>query len=159
MSNVVIFDLDGTLADLSGRLHLLPKEGDRDRTECWDEFNLACSTDKLIHNTAEVIRNLHETYEIVILTGRCDIARELTQLWLAENAIPYDHLFMRAEGDHRVDTTIKQEVVEQIGVDNILCAFDDLPHVVEHLRSLGITTYHVGDVCKKYNKLNEGAGE
>lgn len=139
---VVIVDLDGTLACGKHRLHLLPKS-DLHLTESWVEFNSACVHDDAISDTIGVVDNLQASNIIIILTGRSDHAESETIHWLADNNVKYDYLVMRSRFDNRKDTTIKEEFIMQVGIENILCAFDDSPNVIGHLRGMGITTYAV----------------
>lgn len=140
----VIFDLDGTLADGRHRLHLLPKK-DYHLTESWTEFNMAAVDDTPIMDNIEVC-NLFafgDYYNVVILTGRSDVAREVTEEWLDKHGVNYDSLVMRSQSDNRKDVAIKEEYLRSIGLDNILCCFDDLPHVAYHMRGLGLTCHLV----------------
>lgn len=159
MKSKVIVDLDGTLACGQHRLHLLPSQENRHRTECWDEFNLACSNDAPITDTIKIVNSLFKQgHEVIILTGRCDVAKDLTIQWLEKHRVHYDRLIMREAGDHRQDIVLKESILREIGIDTILCAFDDLPHVVSHIRGLGITCYHVCEVYADYAERNRGAG-
>lgn len=144
MKHTVIFDLDGTLACGKHRLHLLPQEADANRTEAWDEFNLAAGGDSPIKDNIKVLNALYEAgYRIIILTGRCDIATGITWHWLFDNGVPHHELIMRPAADHRRDVEFKEEKLREIGLDNILCCFDDLEHVAKHIRSLGVTCHLV----------------
>lgn len=142
MKNVVIFDLDGTLADGRHRLHALPKV-DPHLPRSWDEFNKLAIYDKPIKDNIRLCNLLSICQHIIILTGRNEIVRKETEQWLSDNKVFYDELIMRGLDDDRKDIHTKEEVIKKLGVDNILCAFDDLPHVVKHFRSLGITTHQV----------------
>lgn len=139
----VVFDLDGTLADGRHRLHLLPTK-DYDKTESWTEFNLAAVDDLPFLDNFALCNTLWEAgYRVVILTGRSDVAREVTEYWLDGFCVGHDELVMRSQSDNRKDTVIKEEYLRSIGLENILCCFDDLPHVAYHLRSLGLTCHLV----------------
>lgn len=144
MSNkpCVIFDLDGTLADGRHRLHLLPSK-DYHLTESWTEFNLAAVDDLPIQDNIALCNALYQQYCIVILTGRSDVAEQITRKWLSEKGVQYDELIMRKQVDNRKDVQIKEEELRRIGLDNILCCFDDLPHVAYHMRGLGLTCHLV----------------
>lgn len=147
MVATVVFDLDGTLACGKHRLHLLPHKDSAQVTQSWNEFNLAAGADEPIQDNIDLCNNLCnnmcEPHNIVILTGRCAIARQITVQWLALNGVCYDTLIMRPEDDHRPDTEFKEEELRKIGLENILCAFDDLEHVAKHMRSLGVTCHLV----------------
>lgn len=142
MKKIIIFDLDGTLADGKHRLHLLPTT-DQHLPRSWDKFNAAASGDSPIQDNIDLLISLYPKFKTIILTGRNEIAREATVEWLRVNGIMYDELIMRGYEDARKDVAFKEEVVKKLGIDNILCAFDDLPHVVHNFRSLGITTHQV----------------
>ena len=147
---IVIVDLDGTLSDGTHRLHLLPTEN-LHLTESWSEFNRAAAGDSPIKSTIAVINGLWVSgFAIVILTGRSDEVRYETCKWLNENGVKFDEIIMRRQEDNRKDTVIKEEALRAIGLDNIVCAFDDSPNVVKHFRSLGITTYQVTEYDKPH---------
>lgn len=140
----VIFDLDGTLADGRHRLHLLPTK-DYDKTESWTEFNLAAVDDLPFRDNIRLCNMCAwaEDTRVIILTGRSDIAYDVTRDWLDRHGVEYHGLVMRSQSDNRKDTVIKEEFLRSIGLENILCCFDDLPHVAYHLRSLGLTCHLV----------------
>lgn len=142
---IYIFDLDGTLSDGTHRLHLLPKK-DLHLTESWTAFNMAAGDDAPIEDTIAVLNALSSGDRvIIILTGRSDEARSITQKWLLDHGVQYDYLIMRRASDNRKDTVIKEEELRKIGLDRIVAAWDDSPNVIAHLRGLGITTYQVCD--------------
>lgn len=150
---IVLCDLDGTLSDGSHRLHLLPTEN-LHLTESWSEFNRAAAGDSPIKSTIAVINGLWVSgFAVIILTGRSDEVRYETCKWLNENGVKFDEIIMRRQEDNRKDTVIKEEALRAIGLDNIVCAFDDSPNVVKHFRSLGITTYQVTEYDKPHANI------
>jgi len=74
---MIIFDLDGTLADITHRLHFIQKE-----PKDWDGFFAACVADKPIAHTIEIMNILMNRDRVEIWTGRSDIVREETIRWL-----------------------------------------------------------------------------
>lgn len=150
-----IFDLDGTLADGTHRLDKLPTEN-LHLTESWVEFSRLSQYDTPIKATIQVMNNLMDSNDgIIILTGRSDDVERETIKWLADNDCEYDFLVMRSSADNRKDTVIKEEFLRCIGLERIIAAWDDSPKVIEHFRSLGITTYQV---CDYGDKLHAGLG-
>lgn len=159
MKKYVIMDLDGTLACGKHRLHLLPQK-DHNLTESWIEFNMACVNDAPIKDTIEICNSLQKDYIVIILTGRSDHAGDETKTWLEINRVNYDELVMRKSTDNRKDTVIKEEFLRTLGLDNILCLFDDSPEVIKHMRSLGLTVYQVcdyGDQEGRHDLKSHGA--
>ena len=150
---IAIIDLDGTLSDGTHRLHLLPTK-DLHLTESWSEFNGAAIGDSPIQNTIDVVNALwYSGMGVIILTGRSDEVETDTMIWLDRYKVKYDYMIMRRASDNRKDTVIKEEALRAIGLDNIVCAFDDSPNVIKHFRSLGITTYQVTEYDKPHAHL------
>lgn len=141
--NIVVFDLDGTLADGRHRLHLLPNKSNADKDAAWEAFNMACIDDAPIRDNFKLLDLLDYHCSIVILSGRGEIARGLTERWLTWYDVPYEKLIMRPIGDCRKDVDFKEAELRKLGLDNILCCFDDLEHVAKHIRSLGVTCHLV----------------
>lgn len=66
-----------------------------------------------------------------------------TQAWLWDHGVKYHRLTMRSELDHRKDIEFKEGALKAIGLDRILCCFDDLEHVAKHIRGMGLTCHLV----------------
>ena len=145
---IIVFDLDGTLANGKHRNHLVPDGKDAHSTYAWDEHNDASVGDLPIQDTIDLCNSLYQNYRIVILTGRCEAAEVITWAWLKKHGVYYDKIIMRGREDHRPDTLYKEEELLNIGLDDIMCCFDDLEHVATMMRGLGLTCYLVN----KYNK-------
>lgn len=141
----VIFDMDGTIADPSHRLHHL--DGEKD----WKSFHLACGDDPAFEAIARLVRILHRVAEagdgidaVIIVTARHDdpVIKQLTLDWLEINEIPYHRLYMRRDNDYRRDHLVKADILQQIiddGYEPVL-SIDDRPEVVRMWRDHGITT-------------------
>lgn len=151
MKDTYIFDLDGTLSDGRHRLHLLPAKEDAHKTHAWDAFNLAAGDDTPILDNIRLMNELYQFgKKIIILTGRSDVAKSITEKWLWEHGCNYNQLIMRPATDHRRDIEFKEDVLTQIGLHKIVACFDDLEHVAKHIRKLGITCHlvtHYEDKC------------
>lgn len=145
MKHIVVWDLDGTLSDGRHRLHLLPPPEQRGIDSAWNAFSLAAIDDPVIYDNMVILKALAIHYDIVILSGRGMAAEDITIKWLRENFVPYDRLIMRPIGDCRPDTEYKEEMLRKIGLSEIICCFDDLKHVANHIRSLGLTCHLVTD--------------
>lgn len=135
MKNCVIFDIDGTLADLSHRLHFLEK-GD------WKGFFAEADKDSPITEVIEMNNVLASNFEIVIVSGRCSSIRKETRDWLYDNGVVCNELFMREEGDHRPDHIVKEEILHKIQRKYVVkYVFDDRQSVVDMWRRNGITCF------------------
>lgn len=148
MNPAVIFDMDGTLCDVSSiRYHINPQDPRFSGKKRFDRFH-AESIDCPPHDwVAEMARMFHETvgYSVLIVTARMEEWRYHTILWLEENGVPYDRLYMRKDGDVRKDFTIKEEILNAIHRDGftVVAAYDDNPNVIDVWRRRGIRTITV----------------
>lgn len=132
----IIFDIDGTLADVNHRLHHLPN---------WPKFFADMDKDPVVEPVAATLRSFFhgpDNYQVIIVSARPDDYRLITGQWLDRNFIPYHRLYMRKSGDFRKDSIVKAEILEQIISDgyNPFLVIDDRPEVVEMWRSYGICT-------------------
>ena len=139
----VLFDIDGTLADLSHRLHHIKRQ-----PIDWNAFFAACGEDALI----EPIRDLAllfeaQGYKIILVSGRSDIAREATVDWLDKHGVPCHGLHMRRDGDHRQDFLVKSEILDGLlaADHDIRFVIDDRPSVVAMWRERGLTCLQCRD--------------
>jgi len=142
----VIFDIDGTLADIEHRRHYVT-EG----KSYWEKFNAEMGEDTPNSAVVSLYLTLWHSgnYNLEIVTGRNERFRALTEQWLVWNEIPFNRVTMRADKDNRADHIIKEEILSSFldeGQD-ILFAVDDRQQVVDMWRRNGITCLQcdVGD--------------
>lgn len=97
-----------------------------------------------------VIKTVHAMWElghaIVFVSGRSEVCRAATVEWLREYVkVPFTGPFMRAEGDRRNDSIVKQEIFDASVRDkyNVVCVFDDRQRVVDMWRAMGLTVFQV----------------
>jgi predicted kinase len=132
----VIFDIDGTLADCTHRLHFV-KHGKRD----WDGFFAAMGADGVIEPVRELLWAVARgDLPIVICTGRPEKYRGVTQNWLGRNGIGYDLLYMRPDGDFRADHIVKKQILDGMRADGFdpFLVIDDRQSVVDMWRENGL---------------------
>lgn len=144
MTPIFLFDLDGTLANCTHRLPLLPD---------WDAFFAACSDDVPIANTLFLFRTLtmHPSDSTRVLTGRSNAMRTSTLSWLHTHAqiglgTLDDILHMRPENDHRPDVLFKRDWMRSQPVEfraAIAGIFEDRSRVCQMWRDEGYTCYQV----------------
>lgn len=138
-----IFDIDGTIADCSHRLHYIHPRPAKD----WRAFFAACADDKPIQHIITLIWRLADDDRVLLVSGRSDECREATTTWLEKHWVPYDRLYMRKAGDHRDDDILKSEMLDQILADGYrpIMAFDDRDRVVAMWRKRGIPCAQVAE--------------
>jgi predicted kinase len=143
MTKAVIFDLDGTLADISHRLHHI-KNGSNN----WDAFFAECGNDSVIESIRELAQIVDgQGYKIILVSGRTDKVYGQTIAWLAKHNVPFDELHMRRDGDYRQDFIVKSEILDNLLADGNDIAFvvDDRPSVVAMWRERGLTCLQCRD--------------
>lgn len=144
MTRAVIFDIDGTLADATHRLHHVTG-GRRD----WDAFFAGMADDTAIEPICDLLTNFIGKTAIVLCSGRPEKYRGVTDEWLRRTAgiVRYDALYMRPDGDHRADHVVKAELLARMRADGYepWLAVDDRPSIVAMWRENGITCLQCRD--------------
>lgn len=131
---IVIFDIDGTLADVSERIHHVRK-----KPKDWPAFFQGMAQDKAIHSMIRLCNILHASgIQIILCSGRSEEHRDETVKWLAEQGVSYHDLLLRKDRDRRSDTTVKREMLAQIDKNRVLFVVEDRSRVVEMWRSEGL---------------------
>lgn len=147
---IYIFDIDGTIADITHRLHFIQQ-----KPADWSAFFEACDRDTPIHDMIDLAKHLEDDMgaEIVLITGRSDegYCREKTEAWLDRQEMPYTYLCMRKAGDHRADNIIKGELLDSFietykpKPGEIAGVFEDRDQVVAMYRARGLRVFQVAD--------------
>jgi hypothetical protein len=147
---VCIFDLDGTLCDITHRLHYIKSNhtGDPDFKADWDAFYDACHDDEPRWPIIAIAQKFAAAgYTIIIASGRSDKVADKTKAWLRNHHVPYSMLVMRPEGDFTPDHELKRSWFRQAGLSpqKVCFVIEDRKQVVEMWRSLGLTCLQVQD--------------
>ena len=148
MKNTIIFDLDGTLADISVRKKLATKpNGKMD----WDKF-LDPDNIKLDVPNDPVVKMAQffaeGGFNIVIFSGRSDKTIHTTRSWLTRNRVPFHKLVMRDSVTHHFvpDDILKKDMLDKhVDIDDVFLVVDDRQKVVDMWRSLGLKVFQVDE--------------
>ena len=146
----IIFDLDGTLADIENRRKLAVKaNGKMD----WDIFfsSRLVETDEPKESVIEMARVLSSSgHKIAILSGRSKATKQVTTEWLRFHGVPFDVLKLRPTSHpwkFMPDDKLKQGWLDDLWPDdkkdNIVCVFDDRDKVVQMWRDNGLDCFQV----------------
>ena len=163
MKNTVIFDLDGTLANIDSRRDISMKpNGKLD----WEIFASPTSIMDWDTPNQPVIKMAQlfkaDGFNIVIFSGRNDRGFFATKDWLKINNVPFDLLVMRpdkfedkswpiadgnpATSDMRFmpDEILKKKMLDTfVDIDDVFLVVDDRDKVVKMWRDLGLNTFQV----------------
>ena len=144
--NIVIFDLDGTLALIDKRRDLATKDnGKMDWAKFFNPDNIDLDTPN--QPVIDMANMLHsQGYLIYIFSGRSDKTEDATKDWLDKHNVNYDLLQMRPQGLlYKPDNDLKQDWLNVIKKDTVAMVFDDRNQVVDMWRKNGLTTFQVAD--------------
>lgn len=152
-----IFDIDGTLADCSQRLHFIEPadnatftyDGKLEFNPDWESFYKDCVNDEPIMPVIGLAKALKATRQkLIFITGRPEKYRTETTEWLCK-WLGMDSVFleMRKDGDHRPDYIVKKELYHEFVAHHFVIngVFEDRKQCVDMWRSLGLTCYQVAD--------------
>lgn len=141
IEDVVVCDIDGTLADCNHRKHHLEgKEKD------WDGFFSDMLFDTLRKDVYDRVVEESANKTLVLVSARPEEYRSATEIWLRKNNVSYTHLLMRPNNDCRPDTDVKKELYSKyLKHYNVTKVFDDRPAVIRMWREQGLEVEDVGD--------------
>jgi acid phosphatase class B len=147
--NIVVVDIDGTIAKVGDRLKYLQQE-----KKDWDAFYEHCNEDEPIEDMVQLVEDFWEWgYVIVFCTGRRESVREKTKEWIKDYLTigrDYD-LLMRKDKDWRHDTEVKPELIEKwmwcnkVKPSDIFLILEDRDSMVAMWRELGYRCLQVAD--------------
>ena len=163
MQKTVIFDLDGTLANIDSRRDISMKPNGR---LDWDVFAAPNSILALDKPNAPVIKMAQmfkaDGFKIVIFSGRNDRGFDATIQWLNDFKVPFDLLVMRpdkfkdkswpiADGNPATpdmrfmpDEILKKKMLDAfVDINDVFLVVDDRDKVVKMWRDLGLNTFQV----------------
>lgn len=134
-----VFDIDGTIADLSHRLVFI--EGEK---RDWGAFYENCHGDEPINGVINVLQALQAYGQTIeFWTGRPEVVRTSTRRWLRRYVGSWTDqctLRMRPDGSHAPDTEVKAKFLEHFHPEAI---FEDRASVADMWRSRGIRVFQV----------------
>ena len=174
---MIIFDLDGTLADCEHRRHFVqdpdlwqvndgPINPMSFNVNCdkwrkfkpdWKSFYEACDQDAPIKPSLECFRHFYETSKVLIWSARCSSVKQKTIDWLEKHLhmelcnyfVKYG-LKMRPIGDSTPDEVLKERWLDEAieRGNTIDFVFDDRPKVIRMWRRRGIFVFN----CCQHDK-------
>ena len=132
LPDAIIVDIDGTIAHMKNRS---PYDWNRVDEDEFDNY------------VASIPFALRNSVIIIIMSGRDEVCREKTGKWLKDNGMPYNHLYMRPQGNTEKDSVIKERLYNNHvkGKYNVRFVLDDRQQVVDLWRRLGLKCFQVAE--------------
>lgn len=146
MKDVIVCDLDGTLANCEHRVHHV-----QNKPKNWNAFYAGVREDEVnvpVLFVLDAFLNREPIpFELIFCSGRPERCRADTENWLREVCHITDFtLLMRKDGDFRADYIVKQEILDNaIPKDRVLFVLDDRQQVVDMWRRNGLTCFQVAE--------------
>ena len=141
---VVIFDVDGTIADCEHRRHFVTQQ-----PADWKSFRAETRFDTPVEWVCDIAKRfIAQGDDVAFFSARNESEREITELqikkWIGED---HSGLFLRPDGDFRPDEEFKSDLAdrfEELG-GKIDLVFDDRNKVVDMWRQRGTTVVQVAE--------------
>lgn len=141
MNKIVIFDIDGTLANIEHRRGYVAN-----KPKNFKAFNAAIPQDTPHEEIVFLAKTFADQGHTVLLcSGRGEESREVTVKQMADFGVTFQKLFMRSLKDYRADNIVKVELLAQIREEfgEPFLWFDDRQQVVDAIRAEGVKVCQV----------------
>ena len=136
-----IFDMDGTMCDVSGIRHYVTGE-----TRNFHKFHTESVNCPTNPEVVEAAKRAHsEGRAVLIVTAREFRFAFHTMFYLSGAGVEYEQMYMRRTNDFRKDYEVKKEILDLIRADgyNVVRAWDDNPNVIRLWEEEGIPDIRV----------------
>ena len=139
----IIFDVDGTIADVEHRRHFVNGNND------WDSFRKETVNDTPVQWVCDIAKRfIAQGDEVAFFSARNESERDITEKqisdWIGDG---HKGVFLRPDGDFTPDDVFKSELADKF-IDmggKIDLIFDDRQKVVDMWRDKGFTVVQVAD--------------
>jgi phosphoserine phosphatase len=141
MNKVIVFDIDGTLANIEHRRGYVAS-----KPKNFKAFVAAIPQDTPHEEIVFLAKTFYEQGNKVILcSGRGEEERGVTEVQMKDFGVRFNKLFMRQAKDYRKDSIVKVKLLaqirEQFGEPYLW--FDDRKQVVDAIRAEGVRVLQV----------------
>ena len=139
----IIFDVDGTIADVEHRRHFVNGNND------WQSFRAETVNDTPVQWVCDIAKRfIAQGDEVAFFSARNESERDITEKqisdWIGDG---HKGVFLRPDGDFTPDDVFKSELADKF-IDmggKIDLIFDDRQKVVDMWRDKGFTVVQVAD--------------
>tara|TARA_B100000925_G_C21932721_1_gene440973 strand:- start:632 stop:1069 length:438 start_codon:yes stop_codon:yes gene_type:complete len=145
MKNIILCDIDGTVANNDHRQHFL--EGKKD----WDNFFGALDQDQPIYEIIKKMNYEHDKgREIIFLTGRPERYRDSTEKWLKQYFSFPLRVVMRPNKNKKNKLLTKKEMFEQnFDIDEIFYVIDNDEQLLKMWADMQLKVVDVTDITSQ----------
>lgn len=140
----IICDIDGTIAEISHRLHFVKGLEKKD----WKSFFAGIPGDSVREDVRKILIDFYnQGYDIIFVSARPEDYKTETLEWLNKNLLTFAFtLIMRRTGDKLPDTEVKKDLLDKYFKDKSLIhkVIDDRPSVIRMWKEQGLDVIDVG---------------
>lgn len=145
MRKCVIVDLDGTLADVEHRRHLVTG-----KRRNFKAFHEACAADTPNAWCVALVESMRDAgHEVLLVSGRSQAVEKETLEWLGRvfrgNLDGIKLALLAHHGASRPDTELKREWLRAFGKEKVLFVVEDRARVVRMWREEGVVCLQCDD--------------
>ena len=121
-NKVAVFDLDGTLVNVDSIRYLVETTSPN-----YNEFHLRSVDCPPFYDVLKLLKQFHDLHiKVILVTGRQEKYRKLTDFWLATHNITIDELIMRPERFSGSKLQFKELIFRNIiKAYEVIAVFDD----------------------------------
>jgi predicted kinase len=142
---IIICDIDGTIADGRHREHFLAQD-----KKDWASYYALLCYDEPIDLICRWIAEEIKERTVILVSGRPDTYQRETVAWLKMCRIKYDYILMRRGDDKRPDTMVKADILKLLPKEKIVCVIDDRPSVCRMWKENGLRVIAVRGQCEEF---------
>jgi len=140
----VIIDIDNTLCNSNIRFALATKPNGKIDWEAAHIPNNILMDDPFYPMIDLAKKYKKDGFEIILLTGRPESVREVTEEWLKKYEIQYDQLIMRSWEDNFLKApNYKKKMYKTYIKEDVFCAYDDDQRIIDMWIEMGIPCFKV----------------
>jgi hypothetical protein len=140
----VIIDIDNTLCISNERFTLATKPNGKIDWDIAHKEELI-KNDKPNYPMIDLAKKYKKDgFQIIVLTGRPESVKNVTDEWLKKYGVDYDKLYMRNWENNFLKAPIYKKKIYETEIKNdVFCAYDDEEEIIQMWNSLGITAFKV----------------
>lgn len=148
---IVVFDIDGVLADHRHRLHFVANpDGSKKKNPDWGSFSAHCSLDQPVPLGKQLYEMLSKDHDIAFVSGRLNSMREITVGWLLEHIVGGRSFQLFTRPDDSVVRTRywKLSIVRMLdrsASGPVILVIDDTPAIIDTLLAAGYAVLPFSD--------------
>ena len=139
-SSIVVFDIDGVLADPRHRLHHIEKS-----PRNWKGFFADASLDPVMGKGIALLREAQQNFIVVLITGRPQTLENVTLEWMRRSGMPEVPVLFRSVIDHRPGKYVKEDHLTSLGGSQAVSViYEDDEDIADYLVSIGYNVVRFG---------------